>query len=51
MKVKSYEEDNWKVSDQYFIVSEIRVAIKDGLPTSIRDELDDHQEDNLSFTH
>ena len=51
MKSKIYEADNWKVRDQEFTVSEIRVAIKDGLPTSMQDELDNHQDDYLSLTH
>ena len=44
MKSKIYEADNWKVRDQEFTVSEIRVAIKDGLLSYMQDELDDHQE-------
>ena len=43
--------DNWKVRDQEFTVSEIREVIKYGLPSSMQDELNDHQEDYLSLTH
>ena len=51
MKGKIYEVDNWKVRDQELTASEIHVAIKDDLPTSMEDELDDHQEDYQSLTH
>ena len=51
MKVKSYEADNWKVHDKECTVSEIRVAIKYDLPTSMQDELDDHQEDYRSLAY
>ena len=43
-----YEASNWKVCDQEFTVSKIRVAIKDGLPSSM---LYDHKEDYRSLTH
>ena len=43
MKGKSYDASNWKVHDQKFTVSKIRVSIKDGLPLSMQDELEDHQ--------
>ena len=42
MKRDSYESDNWKVYNKELTISEIFVAIKGGLPTSIQDELDDH---------
>ena len=51
MKGESYESDNWKVRDQELTVREIGVAFKDGLPTSMQDELDDHQEDYHSLNH
>ena len=51
MKGESYEEANWKFLGQYFTVSEIRVATKQRLPSSIQDELDDHQEDYRSLSH
>ena len=43
MKGESYEAANWKVRNQGFTVSEIRVAIKDSLHTSMKYELDEHQ--------
>ena len=43
MRGVSYDADNWKVRDQGLTVSEIRVAIKDGLPLSMQDELNNHQ--------
>ena len=43
MKVGGYEAANWKVHDKWFSVREIQVAIKDGLPSSIQDELKDNQ--------
>ena len=33
------------------MVSEICVAIKDGIPTYMQDELDDNQEDHQSLAH
>ena len=50
-KGKSYEAANWKLCDQELAVSEILVAIKDGLPSSMQDKLYDHQEDYNSLTH
>ena len=43
IKGKRYEEDNWKVCDQEFTVSEISVAMEDVLPSYMKDELDNHQ--------
>ena len=51
MKGESYEAANWKFCNQAFTVSEIRVTIKDGLPSYMQDELDDHQEEYQSLTH
>ena len=51
MKGKSAEADNWNVQNQEFTVSEIRLAIKDGLPSSMHDELEDHPEDYHSLTY
>ena len=51
MKGKSYEAANWKVRDQEFTVSEIRVAIKGRPPSYMQYELDGHQEDYRSLTH
>ena len=42
IKGKRYKANNWKVHDQEFTVSEICVAIKGGLPSSMQDELDYH---------
>ena len=44
MKGESDEAANWNVLNQEFTVSEIRLAIKYGLPSSMQDELEDHQE-------
>ena len=44
VKVKSSEAANWTVRNQEFIAVEVRLAIKDGLPKSMQDELDDHIE-------
>ena len=51
VKCNIYEADNWKVCDQEFMVSEIRVAIKYGLPSSMQYELDYNQEDYRSLVH
>ena len=51
MKGNGYEADNWKVHDKEFSVHDIRVAIKDGLPSSMHDELEDNQEDYRSLDH
>ena len=45
MKGESDEAANWNVLNQEFTVSEIRLAIKDVIPSSMQDELEDHQED------
>ena len=45
MKGESSKVDNSTVRNQEFTVSGIRLAIKDGLPSSMQDELGDHQED------
>ena len=42
--------DNWNVCNQELTASDIRLEIKDGLPKSMRDELDDHSEDYFSLT-
>ena len=36
---------NWNTRNKDFTISDLRLAIKDGLPKSTRDELDDHQEE------
>ena len=51
MKGESFEEANWKVHNKEFSVHYIRVAIKDGPPLSIHDDLEDNQEDYHSLTH
>ena len=51
MKGESAEAANWTVRNQEFTVSENRLVIKDGLPSSMQDDLEDHQEDYLSLTH
>ena len=42
MKGESSEAAGWTVRNQEFTSSEVRLAIKDGLPKFMRDELDDH---------
>ena len=42
---------NWSVRNEEFTTSDIRLAIKDGLQKSMRDELDDHTEDYRSLTY
>ena len=42
MKAKSAKATNCTVCDQEFMVSEIMLGIKDGLSSSMQDELEDH---------
>ena len=42
MKGESEMADNWKVCNGDFTISDIQLAIKDGIPKFMRDELDDH---------
>ena len=42
IKGESAMAANWNVCNEEFTISDIRLAIKDGLPKSMRDELDDH---------
>ena len=51
MKGGIYYAANWEFRDHEFTFSEILVAIKDRLPSSVQDELDDHQEYYRSLTH
>ena len=51
MKGERYEASNWKFRDQEFTVINISVAIKDGLPSYIQDDLEDHQEDYRLLTY
>ena len=51
MKGESTMADNWNVRNEEFTISDLQLAIKDGLPKSMRDELDDHPEDYRSLTY
>ena len=42
MKGESAMEANWSFCNKYFTTGDLRLAIRDGLPISMRDELDDH---------
>ena len=41
--------DKWNVRNEEFTTSDLRFSIKDGLPKSMRNELDDHTEDYCSL--
>ena len=43
MKENFYETANWKVRDKELSVHEILVTIRDRLPSSMQDELEDNQ--------
>ena len=51
MKGERYESANWDVRDKGLSKNEICVAIKDVLPSSMKDELEDNQEDYSSLAH
>ena len=51
MKGNGYEADDWKVRNKELYVDEKKVAIKEGLPSSMWDEMEDNQEDNCSLTY
>ena len=51
MKVESAMANNWNAQKEYFITSDLQLAIKDVLPKSMRDELNDHPEDYCSLTY
>ena len=51
MKGEIVISDNWNVHNKEFTTSDLRLAIKDVLPKSTRDELDDHPEDYRSLTY
>ena len=51
MKGERAMSANWTVWNQELTVSEICLAIKDGLPSSMQDELEYHQEDYRSLTY
>ena len=44
------EADNCTVRNQDFTASEVRLAINDGLPSSMQNELEDHTEQYCSLT-
>ena len=45
------EKRIWKVGNKELSGHEIRVSIKEGLPSSMQDDLEDNQEDHCSLTH
>ena len=51
IKGESAETANWTVRNQEFTASEIRLATKDGIPSSMQDELEDYPEDYCSLTY
>ena len=51
IKGGGYEEENWKVCDKEFSVHDIWVAIKDWLPSSMQDELEESKEDYCSLAN
>ena len=51
MKGKSAITPNWSVRNKEFNTSDLRLAIKDGLPKKMRDELDEHPEDYRSLSY
>ena len=51
MKGNGYEAYNWKLRDKELSVYDIQVAIKDGIPSSMQDELEDNQEVYRSLAH
>ena len=51
MNIESAMSANWSVRNEESTISDLRLAIKDRLPKSMRDELDDHPEDYLSLTY
>ena len=42
---------NWSARNEKFTTSDLQLAIKDVLPKSLKDELDDHPEDYRSLTY
>ena len=50
MKGDGYETYYWKVSNGELYIDDIIVPIKDGLPSSMHDELEDNQEGYFSLT-
>ena len=51
IKGESAEADNWTFRNKEFTVSEIQLEVKYRLPSSMQDELEDHQEDYFSLTY
>ena len=51
MKGESFEEASWKFHKKEWSDHDIRVAIEEGFPSSMHDELEDNQEDYSSLTH
>ena len=51
MNGKSAEAANWTVRNQEFITSKVGLEIKDGIPKSMQDKLDDHLEDYRSMIY
>ena len=47
-KGESAMADNWSTRNKQFTISDLLLAIKDGLPKSMRDKLDEHPEDYCS---
>ena len=51
MKGESAEADIWTVRNQEYTTSEVRLVIKDGIPSSMQDDLEEHPEDYHSLTY
>ena len=51
MKGDILESDSWDILDKEWSESEIFVAIKNRLPITMQDELEDNQEDYNSIAH
>ena len=51
MNGESEKAANWTIRNQEFTASEVRLEIKDRLPKSMQDELDDNTEDYRSLTY
>ena len=51
MKRESVMADNWNIRNKEITTSDLRLAIKDGIPKSMRDEQDEHPENYHSLTY
>ena len=51
MKGESSKADNWTVHNQEFTTGEVWLAIKDVLPKSMQDELNNHPEEYHFLTY